>query len=319
MKYWWSRYQTEGNIDVKSRPGARKALTEEQEMEIVRTVDENPSTTVISIAREYSVSDFTIRSLLKRHGLECRIAAKQSQLTEEHKLNRMAFCETLLEWNDEQLNSIIFSDEKSFCSDVKWQSLVYRPFNERYNPKYVKTERLSGRISACYWGAIGINGPVTDLVKINGRFNQFKYMEIIQNHVIPAMQPSEIFMQDNSPVHTAKLVMDLLSKQSFETMDWAPFSPDLNPIENVWSYMIRDWPLMPNRTDAALDELVQLRWNNLRNEQGYSKHLMENNSSLISDHIFFQVFSNIYMVLSGLDTKKFLPLMEIGVDINKSD
>ena len=161
VKYWWRRYQSEGNILPRPRQRRRRAITEEQENDIVRTIQENPFLTAIGFARQYNVSHYTIRSILKRHGLKCRTAAYQTMLREEHKINRIAFCENMLEWEDDQLNSIIFSDEKTFSSDVKWRSKVYRPFNKRYDPHYVKIERSSGRISACYWGAISFNGPVT--------------------------------------------------------------------------------------------------------------------------------------------------------------
>lgn len=224
--------------------------------------------TAISFAREYHVSDQTILSLFK-----CRTAETQTKLSEEHKINRIAFCQMALEWDDARLNSIIFSDEKVFCSDVKWRKKVFRPYNMRYDPHYVMTENMSGRITAGYWGAIDINGPVTDLVKINGRLNSIQYMRIIRNHIIPLLRnPRGIFMQDNSPVHTAGCVMGLLSRQAFETMAWPPMSPDLNPIENVWSYLIRDWPNMERRTEDALDELVQRRWNELRNNRGENRY-----------------------------------------------
>lgn len=283
MKYWLNRYQKEGNVNTKRRTVHRKALTEDQEAEIILKIQENPFLTAISFAREYGVSDYTILALFKRNGIKCRVAAKQTRLTEEHRINRLAFCENMLEWENEKLSSIVFSDEKSFCSDVRWRSQVYRPFNTRYQPEYVKSESLSGRISANYWGAISIAGPVTDLVKIDGKFNQMKYYDIITNHLIPIMRPELIFMQDNSPVHSANSCMELLGKQTFETMEWPPLSPDLNPIENVWSYMIRDWPLMANRTENALDELVQQRWNELRNKR----------SIIIELNVFFKYLISI--------------------------
>lgn len=268
-KFWWNRYQTIGNVNPIPRQGHRRALTPEQENEIVQRIQQNPFLTAVSFAREYGVSDQTILAVFKRNGLKCRTAATQTLLTEQHKINRSAFCLTMLEWEDEKLNSIIFSDEKVFRSDVNWRSKVYRPYDTRHHPEYVKKERTSGWISAAYWGAIGINGPVTDLVRINGKFNSDQYMRVIRRHVTPMMRNTRrIFMQDNSSVHKEHRVMALLGRQTFETMDWPALSPDLNPIENVWSYMIRDWPMMQNRTDAALNELVQQRWNELRNNPG---------------------------------------------------
>lgn len=267
MKYWWKRYQENGNVNRRLRENFHRALNDEEEREIVERMQANPFLTAITLTRKYNVSDPTILSVLKRNGLKCRVAAKQTRLTEEHRFNRMAFCESLLEWDDERLNSILFTDEKTFCTDVRWRSNVFRPANMRYHPDYVKTQRLSGRITGCYWGSICIDGPATDLVKIDGNFNSFKYMNIIRNYVTPAMQNFEnphIFMQDNSPIHTAGRVMNLLSEQPYELMAWPPLSPDLNPIENVWSFVTRDWPQMENRTSEALDELIQRRWNGLR-------------------------------------------------------
>lgn len=230
---------------------------------------DDPFLTARHFARIYNVSDTSVRTLLRRHGIRCRIAAHQSPLTLEHRINRIAFCETMQEWTDDRLNSIIFTDEKCFCTDLKRQKKVYRPFGTRFEPRYVTDERYSGRISASYWGAIGINGPVTSLVKIKNSLDNVQYRRIIKRELFPYLRrTNQIFMQDNSRIHTANKCMALLARQPFETMDWPALSPDLNPIENVWAYMIRGWPFMANRTQERLDELVQQRWNKLRDKPG---------------------------------------------------
>jgi transposase len=43
------------------------------------------------------------------------------------------------------------------------------------------------------------------------------------------------FMQDNAPIHTAKKVTKWFEDRGIPVLNWAPYSPDLNPIEHVWA------------------------------------------------------------------------------------
>ena len=40
-------------------------------------------------------------------------------------------------------------------------------------------------------------------------------------------------MQDNASIHTAKKVKDWFKDMAIPLVDWPPYSPDLNPIEQV--------------------------------------------------------------------------------------
>jgi transposase len=40
-------------------------------------------------------------------------------------------------------------------------------------------------------------------------------------------------MQDNAPIHTARVVKEWFEMNGIDTIDWPPYSLDLNPIEHI--------------------------------------------------------------------------------------
>ena len=51
------------------------------------------------------------------------------------------------------------------------------------------------------------------------------------------MSDDLVFMQDNASIHTARSVRDWFQEQHIRFTDWPPYSPDLNPIQNLWHAM----------------------------------------------------------------------------------
>ena len=76
------------------------------------------------------------------------------------------------------------------------------------------------------------------------------------------LQPGDIFMQDNASTYTARIVRKILNRLGVTIIRWPPYSPDLNPIENLWSIMKQEiYRIRPELehlpdTEATLQLLV---------------------------------------------------------------
>ena len=91
---------------------------------------------------------------------------------------------------------------------------------------------------------------------------------ILNAHLIPSADllfdadpPEQWFLlHDNDKKFNSRLVQDFLHNKGVTTIDFPPYSPDLNPIENLWSIVAREVEKHACETMEELQDVVAEEW-----------------------------------------------------------
>ena len=60
------------------------------------------------------------------------------------------------------------------------------------------------------------------------------YVQALKEGLMPIYKPLDIYQMDNAPIHALNLIKEWLETHNVQTLDFPPYSPNLNPIEHLW-------------------------------------------------------------------------------------
>ena len=83
-----------------------------------------------------------------------------------------------------------------------------------------------------------------------------RFVQYLKETLLPTLRPGDIVVMDNMRSHHVKAVRETLEAKNMKVLYLPPYSPDLNPIEKMWSKMkaiLRGWKI---REMASLPDAI---------------------------------------------------------------
>lgn len=193
-----------------------------------------------------SCSATTISRFMISIGLTHWISLQRPKLTEHYAKLRLLWATAVLFWVY-KWRTVIFSDECSVERGAGRRRVwTWGRAQDRYKPEFINlnSQGSSGKsLRIMIWGAIWYGGRSNVVIcqgdsesKRQG-FSANSYINILEDQLPLIYKPGMRFMHDNSKIHTAKKVKLWLEQHGIWIFDHPAYSPDMNPIEHIWSIL----------------------------------------------------------------------------------
>lgn len=249
------------------RPGRTSRVTSAATDRLIhRMVVANPtlSSTAIAAQLPTPVSSRTVRRrLFKDFNLRSRRPAKKAKLSAKNVRDRLTFCRKYKNWTAEDWKKVMFSDESTFSQFSSYVRHVRRPANHRYNLKYV-VPTVKQAPTTMVWACFSSSGRgAIWFMPKNTTINGNVYLSVLQDNLQPHMDIQEctIFQHDGAPCHRTAKVSRWIADQGIEVLGpWPGSSPDLNPIENLWTNMKQKVAQLRPTSAASLVDAIKRVW-----------------------------------------------------------
>jgi transposase len=228
------RLSKTGSIDPKPHGGGRSpGVKAEGQTFLKQLVEKQPDLTLEEIATEYQkdfkpVSTSTIDRTLNK----LKLTRKKKSLFEPRKNTP----ENLKKQHNYQINiasfdaeDFIFLDETGSVRNLT-RSHARSPQGQRI--KSPNSLIRGSRISTI--GALGTEGILTALC-YEGTLNSNLFEYFIEDFLVPVLTPSKVVILDNASSHHSEKAIAMIETTGAGVIFLPPYSPELNPIELIWS------------------------------------------------------------------------------------
>ena len=149
-----------------------------------------------------------------------------------------------------------------------------------------RDQRLIAQVPHGHWktitmlAAITIDG-VLAAASIDAATDSEVFTSFIADVLVPALRPGMVIVMDNLPAHKIAAIGRVIEQARCRLVYLPPYSPDLSPIENLWSKIkqllrttaAREIPALDEAISAALAAVTSSDCHNCFEACGYTVHL----------------------------------------------
>jgi len=267
VRHWLTHWQQHGDVTDAPRSGRPPVTTEYQRAAIVHSSECDPfaSAPAIRLQLGLDVSDDTIRRVLDEAGLPARSAANKRRYTADERLARLSFARGYLDKGEAWWSRVLFSDESNFYGIGHGRHvIVRRPAGHRLDPKYT-WHRVAHPPQCGVWACFSAAGPGFAKA-FHGALTGVDLLRILAENLIASASELCIgdggwwLLHDNAPTFTGDVVQTWLFNHGIQLLAFPPYSPDLNPIENLWAQVHKPVAQRHPRTPEQVADAFCAEW-----------------------------------------------------------
>lgn len=221
VRNWVKRYQATGKLEGEVKPVKPYKLDWEA---LKPDVAEHPDSYLEERAQQFGVSISTIWYALKKMGINRQKKTRRYQEPDEPEKNN-------------------YLEEVAQIEESKRVYLDECGIEPRITREYGWIERgkvLIGRVTGKRQKKVNViaafrQGKIIAPLLYEGTMTSQFFNHYVATCLVPVLNPGEVVILDNASFHKSPVVIELLAAQGCSRLFLPAYSPELNPIEQVWA------------------------------------------------------------------------------------
>ncbi|CAF4331666.1 unnamed protein product [Rotaria sp. Silwood2] len=243
VKKWLARWKIYKYLGDKTRSGTPRITTQEDDEFIVDAT--------------FDVEEPT------NAGLRYCTPLSKPLLTQKHQQDRLQWAKLV---RNQDWNNVIATDETTF----RLNTIRHMHWQFPGNRTVRRTVKFPLKINV--WGCMTAKGFGKIILFKQNLHSHFLCNEIYQNGLLPTARnvfgrsKNWLLMEDKDPKHRSTFSRDWKAQHDIKQLPWAAFSPDMNPMENLWALLKIKVSMRKPSNIKELIKAIKQEWNLLPKE-----------------------------------------------------